>query len=198
MEPVTASPVSSVNATNPSDVAASCFSGSGPSSTSSTVATRQTPKNQMAAFSSPNSASSAAATNGPTNMPSRNVPPSSDRARARKASGTRVVMKECRASPKPAAQNPMRKTDAANTPSTGAKTMPTTPSSDRVPAIAIVRRSPMRATAHPAGRLPHSCPTTSAEATRAAVATSAPSWAAMIGISGITAPSPSAKSTVGP
>ena len=57
-------------------------------------------------------------------MPSRKVPPSSDSARARKASGTRVVMNEWRARPKPAAQNPMRKTDAANTPSAGAKTMP--------------------------------------------------------------------------
>ena len=65
-----------------------------------------------------------AATNGPMNMPSRNVPPSSDSARARKASGTRVVMNEWRARPKAAAQNPMRKTDAANTPSAGAKTMP--------------------------------------------------------------------------
>ena len=67
-----------------------------------------------------------------------------------------------------------------------------------MPAIAIVRRSPMRATAQPAGMLPHSWPTTSAEATSAAVATSAPSCAAMIGISGMTAPSPSANSTVGP
>ena len=56
----------------------------------------------------------------------------------------------------------------------------------------------MRATAQPAGMLPHSWPTTSAEATRAAVATSAPSSAAMTGMSGITAPSPSANSTVGP
>ena len=159
---------------------------------------RHAPKNQIAACSSPKIASSPAATNGPMNMPSRKVPPSSDSARARKASGTRVVMNEWRARPKPAAQNPMRKTDAANTPSAGAKTMPTTPTSESVPAIAIVNRSPMRATAHPAGMLPQSCPTTSAEATSAAVATSAPSCAAMIGISGMTAPSPSANRIVGP
>ncbi len=162
------------------------------------MAIRQTPKNQIAACSSPNTASRPAATNGPTNIPSRNVPPSSESARARKASGTRVVMNECRARPNPAAQKPIRKTDAAKTPSTGAKTIPATPTSDSVPAMAIVKRSPMRATAHPAGRLPHSCPTTRAEATSAAVAMSAPSSAAMIGMSGMTAPSPSANSTVGP
>ena len=43
---------------------------------------------------------------------------------------------------------------------------PPTPTSDTTPAIAIVSRSPMRATAHPAGMLPQSWPTTSAEATR--------------------------------
>ena len=83
------------------------------------------------------------------------MPPSSDSARARNASGTRVVMNEWRARPKAAAQKPMRKTDAANTPSDGAKTIPTTPTIDRVPAIAMVRRSPMRATVQPAGMLPH-------------------------------------------
>lgn len=95
-------------------------------------------------------------------------------------------------------QKPMRKTDAANTPSCGANTMPSTPTIETIPAIDIVSRSPIRATAQPAGMFPQSCPTTSADATSAAVATSAPSWAAMIGMSGMTAPSPSANSTVGP
>ncbi len=136
--------------------------------------------------------------NGPTNMPSRKVPPSSDSARARNASGTRVVMNECRARPNPAAQNPMRKTEAAKTPRTGANTIPSTPTSDSIPAVAIVMRSPTCATAQPAGMLPTSCPTTRADATSAARATSAPRRAAMIGISGMIAPSPSAKRIVGP
>ena len=132
------------------------------------------------------------------NMPRRNVPPSSDSARARNDSGTRVVMKEWRARPKAAAQKPMRNTAIAKMPSEGASAMPTMPARETTPAIAMVRRSPMRATAQPAGMLPQSWPTTSAEATRAAVATSAPSCAAMTGISGMTAPSPSANSRVGP
>jgi hypothetical protein len=48
-------------------------------------------------------------------MPRRKVPPSSDSARARNVSGTRVVMNECRARPNAAAQKPMTKTDAAST-----------------------------------------------------------------------------------
>ena len=60
MEPVTASPVSSVDRSTASpscgrSATGNCRSGSGPRSTSSTVATRQAPKNQIAACSSPNS-----------------------------------------------------------------------------------------------------------------------------------------------
>ena len=80
---------------------------------------------------------------------------------------------------------------------TGARIMPTTAIIEMPPAITMVNRSPMRATAHPAGRLPQSWPTTRAAATRAAAATSAPMFAAITGIRGMTAPSPSAKRTVG-
>ena len=177
---------------------ATCSSGSGPSSTSSTAPTRHTPKNHTVACSSPNTPISSAARNGPTNMPSRKVPPSSDSARARNSSGTRVVMNECRARPNAAALSPMTKTDAVSTSRFGARASPTTPRSATTPPTAIVTRSPMRATAHPAGRFPKSCPTTSAEATSAAVGTSAPRFAAKIGSRGMTAPSPRAKSTVGP
>ena len=58
IEPVTASPVSSAIdrvAARSAAAARNCRSGSGPSSTSSTVATRHAPKNQIAACSSPNS-----------------------------------------------------------------------------------------------------------------------------------------------
>nr|BFF11843.1 hypothetical protein GCM10025699_31460 [Microbacterium flavescens] len=200
IEPVTGSPVSSVSVASPRAVAAvgTARSGSGPSSTSSTVATRQAPKNHMVACSSPNTASRPAATNGPMNMPRRKVPPRSERARARNCRGTRVVMNEWRARPNAAAQKPMRSTASANAPSEGARARATTAASATTPAIAMVRRSPMRATAQPAGMLPQSCPTTSAEATRAAVARSAPSSAAITGINGMTAPSPSAKRRVGP
>ena len=75
---------------------------------------------------------------------------------------------------------------------------PATPAIAKPPPIAIVTRSPMRATAQPAGMLPQSCPTTRAEATSAAVGTSAPRREAKIGRSGMTAPSPSANRTVGP
>ncbi len=131
-------------------------------------------------------------------MPRRNVPPSSDSARARKARGTRVVMKECRARANDAAQKPMRNTAAAKNTSDCARTMPVSPPSTTMPATPMVTRSPKRATAHPAGMLPHSWPTTSAAATRAATATSAPRRFAITGMRGITAPSPRANSSVGP
>lgn len=106
-------------------------------------------------------------------------------------------MKACRARPKAAAQIPRRNTDAASTPSDGANTIPIPATIAITPAITIVYLSPILPTAHPAGRFPHSCPMTSAEATSAANATSAPMDAASTGMSGMTAPSPSAKRIVG-
>ncbi len=158
----------------------------------------RTRKSQRAASSVPKIASSAAVRNGPTNRPKRKAPPRSESARARKASGTRVVMNECRARPKTAAQNPMRKTAADSTARVVASSAATAPSAATPEPSAIVTRSPNRATAHPAGRLPHSWPTTRNEVTRAAAATSPPSCEASTGMSGTTAPSPSEKSTVGP
>ena len=162
------------------------------------MASRHAPKNQTVECSSPKITMRAAARNGPTNIPRRNVPPSSDSARARYATGTRVVMNEWRARPNAAAQNPMRNTAAASTGRLGANSIPATPPSASTPPMIIVIRSPMRLTAQPAGMLPQSCPTTSAEATSAAVGTLAPNCAAITGMSGTTAPSPRAKSTVGP
>ena len=154
IDPLTGSPESSAYRT--CVIAGIVFSGSGPKSTSATITTRQPRKNQIAAASVPKSCSRPAATNGPMKMPSRKLPPSSDSERARNSIGTRVVMNACRARPKAAAHMPSRKTDAASTSSDGASTIPTAARIAMTPAITIVYRSPMRPTAQPAGRLPHS------------------------------------------
>ncbi|MDQ1127536.1 hypothetical protein QE428_002569 [Microbacterium sp. SORGH_AS 505] len=140
---------------------------------------------------------SAAAMKGPVNMPRRKVPPRRDSARARNITGTRVVMKEWRARPNAAAHEPMRNTAPAKTGRDGTSAAASETTSATEPAIIIVTRSPTRATAQPAGRLPTSCPMTSSEAMSADSATSAPRLPARIGMRGSTAPSPIAKRTVG-
>ncbi len=113
-------------------------------------------KNQTADNSSPTATKRPAAMKGPTNVPKRNEPPSSERERARNASGTRVVMNECRARPNAAAQNPITNTATARTAALGESSMVTEPAIASTPPIAIVRRSPSRATDQPAGMLPQS------------------------------------------
>lgn len=98
---------------------------------------------------------------------------------------------------------PITKTAAANQTSPGRTAQPTAPSSATAPAIAMVSRSPILPTNHPAGRFPNSVPTTIADATSAAVGMSAPRWVAMTGMRGTMAPSPSENTndgryTIGP
>ena len=84
---MTGSPVSSASLESPDERltrgTGTASSGSGPNTSSAIVASRHAPKNQTVEFSSPKIAMRAAARKGPTNMPRRNVPPSSDSARAR-------------------------------------------------------------------------------------------------------------------
>lgn len=93
---------------------------------------------------------------GPVNVPSRKDPPIRASARARNASGARVVMNACRASAKTDAHVPMSRAPRPSTAMLGASSMTAMPTSEIPAATIIAARSPKRAMKTPAGRFPHS------------------------------------------
>ena len=131
-----------------------------------------------------------AETNGPTNAPERNTPPSDDIARARTRSGTYDVRNDCRASANTAVINPCSNTPTSSIQGVVAFTEMSAPAIVPSAASVIESRSPSRATRDAAGRLPMAWPINSDPAMNPAKATSAPRDAAIDGMTGTIAPCP--------
>ena len=149
----------------------------------SPIATRKTASNPPTCVAS-------AARNGPTNIPTRFVPPSSDIARPRSSGGTTSLTYASRASAHADHPHPCTNASAANTTSDVVSIQPTSVRTTVAEAPTIVARSPKRESAQPAGMSNASTPRPRSATTKPARAGEAPRSRAASATIAIRLPSP--------
>ena len=146
----------------------------------------------------PSRSMSSAPVRGPITSPTRWLPPSVDRARARYEIGTESMTNPCRASRKTVQVAPVTVIRTAKSSRLSVSAAPAIATASMTPVISSARRSPTRATREPAGSEFTSWPTPIRATTSAAIPRSPPSSRARRATTGSTAPWPIALTKVGP